>query len=49
MEFAIIFVILLVLGVFLWISYGSNKKQDPHKGQPGSNPNPNAPTSEKRL
>ena len=46
MEFAIIFVILAVLGFFLWRSYASNKSRDPHRGK---NPNPNAPTSSKKL
>jgi hypothetical protein len=46
MEFAIIFVILAVLGFFLWRGYVANKKQDPHRGK---NPNPNAPTSSRRL
>lgn len=46
MEITIIVIVLLIIGVFIWRSYVNNKKQDPHKG---SNPNPNAPTSSKRL
>lgn len=46
MELAVILVVLAVIGIFIWRSYSANKKQDPHTGK---NPNPNAPTSSKRL
>jgi|GEM_PF-6798586 len=49
MELAIILVILAILGFFLWRSYVNNKAQNPTKGDDSHNPNPNAPTSSKRL
>jgi hypothetical protein len=49
MELAIIFVIVAILGFFLWRSYSNNKAQNPTKGDDQQNPNPNAPTSSKRM
>lgn len=47
MEMAIIFTIVLILGFFLWRSAVSNKKRSDEHGS--GNPNPNAPTSSRRL
>jgi len=49
MELAIIFLVVAILGFFLWRSYANNKAQNPSKGPDRSNPNPNAPTSSKRM
>lgn len=48
MEITIIFLIVAILGFFLWRSFSNNK--DSQKGtRDAGNPNPNAPTSSKRL
>jgi hypothetical protein len=46
MEFTIILVVVAILGLIIWKSFGKNKDVDPHKG---NNPNPNAPTSSKKV
>jgi flagellar basal body-associated protein FliL len=47
MEFAIIFIVIAIVGIFLWRGFKNNKNQADQKGR--HNPNPNAPTSSKRL
>jgi hypothetical protein len=47
MELAIIILVLAVIGIFIWRSATGNKKEGDQQG--GSNPNPNAPTSSRRL
>ncbi|HYG01775.1 MAG TPA: hypothetical protein VD927_04975 [Chryseosolibacter sp.] len=49
MAFIVIVVVVLILAFFLWRSYGNNRKQTNEKGRPGSNPNPNTPSSSERL
>jgi hypothetical protein len=49
MELAIIIVVLAIIGLFVWRSYTASKHQNPDKSQRTGNPNPNAPTSSKRL
>jgi hypothetical protein len=49
MELAIIIVVVAIIAFFLWRSYSNNKAQNPTRENDSENPNPNAPTSSKRL
>ena len=47
MAITIIVVVVLVIGFFLWKSASSNKKVSDEQGT--NNPNPNAPTSSRKV